>query len=335
MTRIGARCHYRAAVVAVIASASIGPVSGLGSQLRWGTRGVRVFTSGAPHSSQSDAVVAAGETIVGRAIDDERAFLLTDSAVLIEINPGLSRVKRHSIKGRQPSDRVWGLARLADGTLWTLLDRTTLGRLTGSGEVVRRLMLTEPHFGLFGLGMHLVYQTIPTTTRAIVLTKGPPGNLDRQPFGTLRLREFDGMRAEVWAANLVSCGATRSAILPCWFPDQPVVDLIDSNGVGRQLSLKNLRGSPLVSSTLASNRPQPLWDALVTGNEIWVVSSAATPPGSPDAGPLRWRLFRYALDGRVLSQVRLASPPRVILGVSAGIGYLLTAHGRIERVEAP
>src|SRR4029079_16264796 len=97
------------------------------------------------------------EIIAGRADDQAgRTWLLVGERTLVTIDMQESSMERHP---QQVGDAAcWGLARLADGSLWTLKGRSTALRISASGEVVEEIPLGSPHFGVFAAGDRLVVQ---------------------------------------------------------------------------------------------------------------------------------------------------------------------------------
>ena len=79
--------------------------------------------------------VVGNEVIAGRADDQAgRTWLLVGERTLVTIDMQKSSMERHPL---QVGDAAcWGLARLVDGSLWTLKGRSTAVRISNSGEVV-------------------------------------------------------------------------------------------------------------------------------------------------------------------------------------------------------
>lgn len=277
--------------------------------------------------------VLGNELIVGHAIAGRTAWLATGGDALIQIDFDAARFTRAPLHPLLENEHVWGLARTNAGEMWTLIGRTTLARIEDDGAIVRRIALDEPHVGVFGSGKELVFQIMNFHPPAPALEAGPPGGLTRHSWSGMRIRDLPFTRGAVAALNLVSCGATAGAVMPCWFPDQPSLTLTDRSGASRDLALDGL---PVVSPELllASDNPRrPIRDVLVTaGNAVWVLGSGEPPGGEASARPGGWLLARYDLDGRLFRRVQLPEPARLVLGVRDDTCLLLAWDGRVVEV---
>lgn len=280
-------------------------------------------------------IVLAGHTIVGRAAGFESILLLTDEPALVTVDARSLHATRRVLADVPDPERIWGLARLDDGTIWTLLDRKLLAQLTPEGRVARRIALDQPHLGLFGLGRELVYQLLPSPGQTSALTAGPPGTSERRPIGGLSLRESDDRRAEVWVRNLVYCGLSRGSALPCWFTDQAVIDLIEPDGHQRQIRLPILDVEPPHRPSSVTDPQQPIWDAILLRDEVLVLSRSITSPAEHKAESPAWHLWRFGLDGRVRSRCRIDAGPRILLDADDASGSFLTWEGTPQRVALP
>src|SRR5262249_28515006 len=92
------------------------------------------------------------EVIAGRAEDlDTRSpvLLLVRERTLVQIDLTSGPATRKPLR-IPPQDSCWGLARLRDGSLWTLKGRTALLRIDTDGGVLEERALDTAHFGLFG-----------------------------------------------------------------------------------------------------------------------------------------------------------------------------------------
>lgn len=271
------------------------------------------------------------ELIVGRVADGGSVWLLTGNSALVRVDLAARRFVRHAVRPLVPGEMVWGLAAGADETMWTLVGRRTLGQMGRDGAIVRRIELKEPHVGLFGTGSALVYQRVNLEPPADALHTGPPGEHDRRPWSRIRTRELPFARGAVAALNLVSCGPTLGGPTPCWFPDQPVVTLVDRSGESRDLALEGL---PAVSPEvlLAAEHPRrPIRDAFTTGDYLWVVGSGAGTDAA-ETRPGGWLLARYGHDGRLLDRRTLPAPARLILTAGADSAVLLAWDGTVVEV---
>jgi hypothetical protein len=277
--------------------------------------------------------VLGNEVIVGHAIAGRTAWLTTGGDALVQIDFDAARFTRAALHPLHENEHVWGLARTNAGELWTLIGRTTLAQVDAEGAIVRRIALDEPHVGVFGDGVELVFQIMNFRPPAAALEAGPPGGATRHAWGGMRTRDLPFARGAVAALNLVSCGATAGAVTPCWFPDEASLTLTDRSGASRVVSLDGL---PVVTPEvlLASDNPRrPIRDALVTsGNAVWVLGSGEPPGNEVSDRSGGWLLARYDLDGRLFRRVRLPEPARLLLGVRGDTCVLLTWDGRVVEV---
>lgn len=278
--------------------------------------------------------VIGSEVIAGRAEDlDTRqpVVLLVGDSTLVAIDLSARTVTRRSMN-LPPGTSCWGLARLRDGSLWTLKDRRTLAQVQEGGRIAQEVRLDAAHFGLFGEGDRLLYQPADFMPPAPALFAGRPGDTVRVAWSALRTRSFALARASVAALNLVSCGATARAERPCWFPDEPALYLVDEAGGSRRLELGGLyRVAPEV--LLTSDYPvRPVRDAYVDADgTIWVLSTGE--PSSPaQEVPGGWVLARYGPNGERRSVQRLAEPIRLILRAAKGRALVLTGAGMVAEV---
>lgn len=272
------------------------------------------------------------EIIVGRAVSDDDVIVLTDSKSLVRLNPFRGTVQRVQVSSINTDENVWGLARLEDGTLWTLVGRATLTELSSQGKVVRKIDLRVPHLALFGWKNRLLYQAIDLSPPSAALAQGPPGNHDRTPCGSLQTRLFNTVRPEMWALNLVKCGVGRADELPCWFQNEVVIDRIRVDGKGSPCRLDNLKLTRPAALTRAEDAPHPIWDAYIPASgELWVLITSDTPASAN--GRSGWEVFRYSPQGRLIAGTRLPVPARLILGVREDFCYLLAHDSRITRVK--
>lgn len=273
------------------------------------------------------------EVIGGRADDRHgHVWLLSggDVIVRIDLKVGVGTRTRIAIPR---GESCWGLARLEDGSVWTLRGRSVLAQIAPDGRVAREVTLPEAHFGLYAQGDRLVYQPARFVQSGGLLFAGAPGDLHPTPWSAMEPRSFPALaRASAAALNLVACGATRSPEQPCWFPDDTSVALVGPAGQTRRLALDGLRKvAPEV--LLASERPaRPLRDVFVDpSGSIWVLSSGTPEPGAADA-PGGWLLGEYTSTGRLVRMRRLSEAVRLILDGDAAHVVVLTGTGMIAEV---
>lgn len=273
------------------------------------------------------------EIIAGRTDEDDgrRVWLLAGDHTLVTIDIEKATFSRRAIDVAG-ADVCWGLARLRDGSLWTLKGRRVVAQITETGEVVRELPLEAPQFGLFADDERLLYQPADFEPPAPVLFASAPGDATRTPWGALQSRPYKLARASVAALNMISCGVGRRGERPCWFPDEPAVSLIDTVGSTRRVVLPGLDVvSPEVLLT-SDNPARPIRDAYVDADgTIWILGSgaAATPA---DDRPGGWILARYSPEGALMAIQRLTEPARLIVRAGPGRALLLTGGGMIAEV---
>lgn len=277
--------------------------------------------------------VMGSEVIAGRADaeDGQRIWVLAGDRSLVRIDLDRASFSRSAI--RVPAtDVCWGLARLDDGSLWTLKGRQVVAQITEAGDVVREWPLDAPHFGLFGDHDRLLYQPANFEPPAPVLFASAPGDRARKPWSAIESRPYKLARASVAALNMISCGVGRRGERPCWFPDEAAVSLVDVNGVTRRVALP---GHDTVSPEvlLTSDNPaRPVRDAYVdAGGTIWILGSGA-PATAIDERPGGWILARYSTDGMPIGMHRLSEPARLIVRAEPGRAVLLTGSGTIAEV---
>jgi hypothetical protein len=274
------------------------------------------------------------EVIAGRAEDVDGqgpVLLLVGDRVLVAIDPAARTVRRQPMQ--LPADAsCWGLARLRDGSLWTLKGRHVLAHVLETGSIEREVRLEEAHFGLFGEGDRLLYQPADFIPPAPALVAGVPGDRQRVAWSALRTRSFALARASVAALNLVSCGTGPRPERPCWFPNEPALYLVDEAGSTRRIELSGLHTvAPEVLLT-SDNPARPVRDAYVdaTGT-IWVLSTGDPPSPAPDV-PGGWLLARYGPKGEPMGVRRLSEPVRLILRAQPGRALVITGSGMVAEV---
>ena len=128
------------------------------------------------------------EVIAGRAEDlnpRDPIVVLVGDMDLVTIEPG-ARASRRRTMQLAPGSTCWGLARLRDGSLWTLKGRRALLQVLETGEVKREVPLFEPQFGLFGQGDRLLYQPAEFIAPAPALFAARPGDPQRVAWSSLR-----------------------------------------------------------------------------------------------------------------------------------------------------
>jgi hypothetical protein len=277
--------------------------------------------------------VISSDAIRGRQ-DDGEAVVLLVSATIVRVDLERRRVTQVAI-GVTAGTTCWGLAKLDDGSLWSLRGRNAVIRIEPDGRVSRELPLAESYAGLFAAGNRLLYQKAMSIPPAAALSVALPGEEIRQPWSGMTTRVFPGIaRAQVAALNMVACGSSEHAERPCWFPDEAAVSLIRPRGETRRLVLAGLAEVAPEVLLAAENPPRPVRDVFVDRRgRIWVLSSGTAPPGAPER-PGGWIVARYAADGAPQGQVRLAEPVRLILRADAERVIVLAGSGHIGEVKA-
>lgn len=280
--------------------------------------------------------IAVGDVVVGRAAAGGRVWLLTLAHNLIAIDIERGAADQVAVRDIPPVENLWGLARLDDGALWTLVGRHSLGQLAEDGRIVRRIDLRAPHLGLFASGADLVYHVFDVDPPAPALTAGPPGESNRRAWGVLQTRVFDRPRAETVVLNLVACGLGDRGLLPCWFPGQTSVAVVDQEGTGRVIQLAGMAPQSPDEVLMSSNPARPVRDVYaLRDGDVWVLSStvadgAVVSPGA--AYELSWWLKRFSPEGQLRDIVAVPESARLILSRSGTTLVLLTAAGTILRV---
>jgi len=273
------------------------------------------------------------EVIGGRADDGgDVVWVLAGGSAVVRVDLKARRADRTPLS-LAPGDQCWGLARLRDGSLWTLKGRRTLVRIEADGQLIRETPLAAPHFGLFASGDLLVYQQADFVAPALALKAGIPGDEHPQPWSAMTTRPFETLaRASAAALNMVACGSSRAAERACWFPDEAAVTLIDAAGGSRRLALAQLPLVPPEVLLTAENPPRPVRDAFVDeSGAIWVLSTGKAPAGASER-PGGWLLARYGPRGESLGLRSLSEPARLILQATSGRVVLLTGGGMVAEV---
>ena len=153
--------------------------------------------------------------IGGRVDDGNDVWLLVGGADLVHVDIPTRRSRRVTLKVG-PGEHCWGLARLEDGSLWTLRGRKAVIRIDSDGTVITDEPLTEPHLGLFAARDRLVYQVANFTPPSRALRAGPPGDTSTVPWSEMKTRSFATLaRAAAVALNMVACGGTARVERPC------------------------------------------------------------------------------------------------------------------------
>lgn len=269
--------------------------------------------------------VVGPQPIVGRAdLPDGRVLMLLRDVGLLTID--VARRESHVVV--LPGDLThacWGLVRTAAG-LWMLKDRHTLARLDATGAVLQEWPLRDAHLGLIGAGERLVYQTL--TAQAVRYEIGPPGTDARESWAQMAPRSFALNPTLTVPLNLFSCGESRTADRPCWFPDESTLTIVGQAGSARRVPLEGMvpeTPEHLITSDAAS---RPIRDVLMDDRTFWVLATGAPPPGGTGA----WELRKHDDGGKLLHTFTLPGGARAILQAGAHRIALLTADGMVAEV---
>jgi hypothetical protein len=277
--------------------------------------------------------IVGSEVIGGRVDEGNDAWLLVGGTDIVHVDLPTRRSRRVSLK-IAPGETCWGLARLADGSLWTIKGRQSLIRIDSDGNVIGNKALSEPHLGLSASRDRLVYQVAAFTPPGPALKAGKPGDTNTVPWSGMTTRAFDRIaRASAVVLNMVSCGGTARMERPCWFPDEAAVSLIDAGGATRRVDLPGLAVAPPEILLTAENPPRPVRDAYMDRDGgLWVLSTGTAPAGETTDRPGGWILARYGPGGKLLGLGRLAESARLILRAEPGRALLLTGGGMVVEV---
>jgi hypothetical protein len=274
------------------------------------------------------------ETIAGRAndsTDDDPVLMLIGERDLVALDLKQRTFSRRSLSLATASS-CWGLARLEDGSLWTVCDWRRLRQVDVTGATLAEYELDGAQAALFSAGDRLLFQRAQFTAPDQALVAGRPGDASREAWGTLQTRAFKLARTSVAALNLVSCGNTRSAERACWFPDDAAVAMIDQAGRTRRVELGGIpQVAPEVFLT-SENPARPVRDAFVDKyGSLWVIS-AGTPAGNGPNYPGGWLLAHFDGAGVPLARFQLAEPARLILRADTRRVMLLLGSGYVAEV---
>jgi hypothetical protein len=273
------------------------------------------------------------EVIGGRTDDGRgRLWLLAAGEAIVTVDLHAGVASRTSIATRTAGS-CWGLARLDDGSLWTLVGRDTLAQIAGDGRIAREIPLPEPHFCLYARGDRLVYQPARFVQSGGLLFAGVPGDPNPKPWSEIEPRSFPALaRASAAALNMIACGVTRTAEQPCWFPDDTAVALVGPAGQTRRLELAGLTRVPPEVLLTSDNPAKPLRDVCVdeTG-AIWVLSSGSPRRAEGDA-PGGWLLGQYTAAGTLVGLRQLSEAVRLILNVDRDRLVVLSGAGMVAEV---
>jgi hypothetical protein len=282
--------------------------------------------------SASFGPVISTQVIRGREEDAGGDVLLLVDTTIVRVDLARRHISKTTI-GVEAGEACWGLARLADGSLWTLKGRNAVVRIEPDGRVSKVIPLGEAHAGLTASGNRLVLQRAIAAAGEPALYAAAPDAPDRRPWSDLEVRSFPNIaRAQVSVLSLVACGRSLVPARPCWFPDEAALALIEPDGRTLRVSLNGI--APVTPELLltAENPKRPVRDAYVDARRrIWVLSTGE-PPSDGDDRPGGWLLARYTADGTLDGMVSLSEPVRLILRVDAARVTVLAGSGRVGEI---
>ncbi len=272
------------------------------------------------HTSSSTGIPSS--LIVGRAVCAHGTWLLSDRLDLIVITDPARQVTVRRLQGLRANDRPWGLACLADGTLWSLAAPRVLIRIGVEGVVRERIELRFPRVAMFGWTDRLLFIDWPMViAKPLLATAIPRAAGDSMPWPRFLARAAEA-RADLVARNLVNCGIGNSRRLPCWFADDRRA-IVSDGASANVVSFAALSAGDVVAAT-------PIWDLAMGGADtLWLLASSR---GGAGAGVSGGRLVKTDGRGTELAALALVPPARIIVAATDTSCILLTVDGRLMEV---
>jgi hypothetical protein len=260
--------------------------------------------------------------IVGRAVCARGTWLLTDRPDLIVITDPARQVTVRRLEGLHANDRLWGLACLADGALWSLAAPRVLIRIGVDGVVRERVDLRFPRMALFGWTDRLLFIEWPMViAKPLLATAVPRARGDSLPWPRFLARAAEA-RAELIARNLVNCGIGNGRRLPCWFADDRRV-IVSDGASANTVAFPALLARDVVAAT-------PIWDLAMGGADtLWLLVSSRGGAGTAVSGG---RLVKTDGRGAERASLALVPPARMIVAATDTSCVLLTVDGRLMEV---
>jgi hypothetical protein len=256
--------------------------------------------------------------IVGRAVCSESTWLLTDSHQLTEVrNDG--QVSVRAVTGLTATDRLWGLACLSDGTLWTMAGLQTLGRIDRTGRLQDRIDLRVDRMTLYAVGDRLLYQPRRPVPGTAALLTSPA----RRPYA---VKTWAGLVVPRGgppdgSAQVAVCGIAVDALAPCWF------------GAARQFTISDGTVSRTIDAPLQSmavDPRTPIRDvALTSATAYWLLAGGRDGERGRTSGV---RLVRVRENPSQNLFIDLKPSARIILSASDTRCVLLTVDGGLIEV---
>jgi len=272
------------------------------------------------------------DTISGRVEEGDGVLLMMGGTALARIDMR-ARTRSDTPLLLRAGEPCWGLARLADGSLWTLRGRNTLARIDRDGRIADEHSLEEAHIGLFSAQGRLILQRASLRPGAHALYVATPGGSEVAPWSDMTVRPFDDLASGAAAAlNLVSCGTSERPATPCWFPDEPAVSMIAASGETRKITLAGLPRA-LPADLINVKQPRlPIRDAFVERDGTMWILSTGFPPAARATSQGGWLLLRYGPRGELIDRRVLPEAVRVILRARSGRAIVLTGSGMVAEV---
>jgi hypothetical protein len=272
------------------------------------------------HASSSPLM--ASSLIVGRAVCSPGTWLLTERPELIVITHPGRQVTVRRLEGLRAHDRPWGLACLADGTLWSLATPRVLIRIGAEGVVRERVELRFPRVAVFGWTDRLLFIDLPLLVAKPLLATAPPrAKGESMPWPRFLARATE-TRADLFARNLVNCGIGNDRRLPCWFADERRVVFSDGASAST-VSFAALAARDVVAAA-------PIWDLAMGGADtVWLLTSSRASAGAAVSGG---RLVKTDGRGTEIASLALVASARIIVSATDTTCVLLTVDGRLMEV---
>jgi hypothetical protein len=278
----------------------------------------------------SSAEVIGRQLIVGRTQCAAATWLLTDSPELTRVSVDSYVASTSPLRGLRQGEKPWGLACLSNGELWTLAAPDVLARLTVDGQIVERVRLDRPRFGIYSAGDRLLLQHLPASVGAPLLTARLPRSVSPVAIWPAPVSRHALSPEEQLRANLVNCGIGVAGYVPCWLVNEARLAIGD--GTPAHTTVRELhvaRGGAVGDSTPVSD----VWDVALAGvSRVWVLAAArAGPGGFRVAG----RLMTSTRQGVDRGSIELSPAARLIMWAADDRCVLLSATGRLMEVSAP
>jgi hypothetical protein len=277
-------------------------------------------------------IVRPDELIIGRTADEGRVWLLTAARSLILVDRRRTSTVRAQLTGIADDEPLWGLGRLSNGSLWTLLGYRSLAELDESGRLLAQVNLERPHVALFGWRGRLILQELSLEPKGPALVSTTPNDTDRRAFGALERHQL-ATRAETLANQLALCGQSEYDELPCWFSHDLRIHRVHWDGTSRLSVAAGLGLTEKPFDLRSATTPaRPVRDAYIDGTgDLWLLTMAPEDGARGNASGAS-QLARYDAQGRLIGVMRLTEPARIILSARSEGVELLSVSGHLRTV---